>query len=187
MAGKKWQSTPKEQASKAGNGGVVPPPEHRWKPGQSGNPEGRATAGATIREHLNAFAEQGLSEAQLRKIARGKAEPWPRRAAAERILRTLEAGDLSDFTAVLEGEKTIDQLRDEGVNTVVVKKCNSKVRHLKDGSGDAITEIEREIELHDRAGHDFDRVMDRTDDADAPGAQKFAFVKVLRGVSMDDL
>jgi len=26
----------------AGNGGTIPPPEHRWKPGQSGNPGGRA-------------------------------------------------------------------------------------------------------------------------------------------------
>jgi hypothetical protein len=44
-----------EQASqRAGSGGVVPPPEHRWQPGQSGNPKGRprrdpATAKALTR------------------------------------------------------------------------------------------------------------------------------------------
>ena len=30
-----------EQAPRAGCGGIVPPPEHRWQPGQSGNPSGR--------------------------------------------------------------------------------------------------------------------------------------------------
>ena len=38
---KRDRKTPTKQASKgAGNGGIVPPPEHRWKPGQSGNPNG---------------------------------------------------------------------------------------------------------------------------------------------------
>ena len=30
-----------DQAPRAGNGGIVPSVEHRWKPGQSGNPKGR--------------------------------------------------------------------------------------------------------------------------------------------------
>ena len=55
-----------------------------WRSGQSGNPAGRRTAGATIREHVYAMAEQALTEGELRAIARDKAEPWPRRAAAER-------------------------------------------------------------------------------------------------------
>jgi len=121
-----------------------------FKPGQSGNPAGRKTAGATIREHMNAMAEADLTETQLRTIARGKNEPWPRRAAAERILRTLEAGDLADFQTVIAGEKTLAELRDEGVNTELVKK----VKPVEHGV---------EIELFDRAGGDVDRIMDRTE------------------------
>jgi hypothetical protein len=46
----------------AGNGGVVPPVDRRWKPGQSGNPAGRPkNAGATKKEWLNTFAAQGLT------------------------------------------------------------------------------------------------------------------------------
>lgn len=45
--------SPTHQASGAGRGGIVPPAEKRWKPGQSGNPKGRPNAGAAVREWLN--------------------------------------------------------------------------------------------------------------------------------------
>src|SRR5690349_11333806 len=86
-----------------------------FAPGQSGNPAGRKTAGATMREHINALAEQDLTEEDLRRMARDKAQPWARRAAAERVLKTLEAGDIADFAPFLRGEKSLEQLRADGV------------------------------------------------------------------------
>lgn len=135
----------------AGNGGVVPPPEHRWKPGQSGNPAGRPpNAGASLREWVNTFAAKGLSRKQIEAIARDDSVPWPKQAAAIRVLRTTEVIDLADFAPLVTGEKTIDQMRDEGVDTSVVKKIKP-------------TQFGIEIELHDRSGEDFDRVSDRTE------------------------
>lgn len=142
--------------------GQVPPVETRWKPGQTGNPAGRKTAGATLREHLNSLAEQGLDEPAIRAIAKDVKEPWPRRAAANRILRTMEAGDLSDFAGLLRGDNTIEDLRAMGINTEVVKKFKQKTRVVPKGEGSVEEVIDREIELHDRAGADFDRVIDRT-------------------------
>src|SRR5687768_8657030 len=63
------------------------------RPGEERSPAGRKTASATIKEHLNALAERNLAAKQLCTIARDDTEAWPRRAAAERILRTLETGD----------------------------------------------------------------------------------------------
>jgi hypothetical protein len=117
----------------------------------------------TIREHINLLAAKGLTEKQLRKAARDRGAPWTQRAAAERILRTLEMGDLADFDPVLDGTMTLAQIRDTGVNTEVVKKCKVKIRTTEEPGKPPVTEVEREIELYDRAGSDFDRVMDRTE------------------------
>ena len=53
---------PADQAKASPRSGVEPPPEHRFKPGQSGNPAGRKSAGATIREWWNVLAEQEQTE-----------------------------------------------------------------------------------------------------------------------------
>ena len=87
--------------------GNVPPAEHRFKPGESGNPRGRASAGAALIDWLNIFATQHLAEDELRSIARDHRSPWPRRAAAERALRTLEAPDLADLQDYLETGKSL--------------------------------------------------------------------------------
>lgn len=149
---KRRATTPDPGASPTS--GVAPPAEHRWKPGQSGNPNGRPSAGMALQEWLNLFATQQLTEAELRIIARDRSAPWTKRAAAERVVRALESGDLAAFEAWLTGQKSLNDLKASGINTEIVKKA--KVRTLKGGG------IERELELHDRSGDDFDRIADRT-------------------------
>lgn len=146
--------------------GTAPPASTRWQPGQSGNPSGRKNAGASIRNWINDLSH--LTEPQLRKLAANKRAPWTKRAAAERMLRTLESGDLADFTAVTRGEKTLDELRAAGVNTAVVKKVKVKRRTIRAGDEVIGEEVEGEVELHDRAGDDFDRILDRTIGKPAP-------------------
>lgn len=189
----KGKRTPAVEASGAGNGGIVPPVEHRWKPGQSGNPGGSRSAGAYIQEHLNVLAAGDLTEIELRTIARDKRMPWTKRAAAERILRTLEAGDIADMEPILDGTKTLAELRESGVNTEVIRKVKTKTRILPGADGkDGATEIEREIELHDRAGADVDRIMDRTlgkpsQAIDITSKGNEIYLKDIRGVSHADL
>lgn len=60
--------------------GVVPPVEHRWKPGQSGNPEGRPAAGATVKEWWNALQDATFPE--LVALANDPQTPAAKRAAA---------------------------------------------------------------------------------------------------------
>lgn len=161
---KKPRKQPADQAGASPLTGFVPPAEYRWQPGQSGNPEGRPRAGATIKEWINVFAEQNLTAAAVRKIARGAEEPLPRRMAAERMLRTVETGDIADFAGLLRGENNLEDLRGMGINTEVVKKFKQKTRVIEGKDGKKVEEVvDREIELHDRAGDDFDRIMDRTD------------------------
>jgi hypothetical protein len=162
----KGKRKPVEQG-KSPISGTRPPAEHQFKPGQSGNPQGRKTAGASIREWINWLSEKKYTETKLRLVARDRDEVWTKRAAAERILRTLEAGDLADFAGLLRGENNLEDLRGMGINTEVVKKIKQKTRRVpggKDANGKDVVEeiIEREIELHDRAGPDFDRVVDQT-------------------------
>src|ERR1043165_8450300 len=102
--------SPEAQANKhaaSPRNGVVPPPEHRWKPGQSGNPAGRSTAGAHIRQEVNTLAEINPTSDVVRAIANGPKEKTNRRAAAVRYLRLVESGDIADFEPWLLGKATL--------------------------------------------------------------------------------
>ncbi|MDB5295093.1 MAG: hypothetical protein JWO31_1076 [Phycisphaerales bacterium] len=130
--------------------------EHAFKPGpDSRRAPGRPSGGLSVLEWSNALAD--ATEAELAAAAGDADAPWSKRTAAARMLRTLEAGDLADFGPVLDGTMTLADLRKSGVNTAVVKKCKTRT-HTGDGGG---TEVEREVELHDRAGDEYDRVLDR--------------------------
>lgn len=116
-----------------------------------------------MREWLNVLAEQCATEARLREIARDRKTPAMKRAAAERALRTLEAGDLADFQEFLDGTATLKELRDRGLNTEVVRKARVRDRTIVHSDGSSERIVEREIELYDRSGEDFDRVCDCTE------------------------
>lgn len=141
-----------------------PPVETRFKEGNPGG--GRpANAGSSVIEWQNSFATQGLTEKQLRTIARNKEETWNRRTAANQMLRTMEAPDITDFGGVLSGEHQLEDLRAMGVNTEVVKKFKQKTRRVAvagGGQGEVEEIIDREIEFYDRAGENFDRTLNHT-------------------------
>ena len=142
---------------------VAPPIAHRWKPGQSGNPSGKPrAAGWSIRERVNQLVEKDLTEKELRQLARNPSSGCTVRMAAERILRAMEFGDLSDFAGLMRGENTLEDLRAMGINTEVIKKIKSKTRMVPIGHGKVEEVVEREVELHDRAGAEFDRIVNQT-------------------------
>ncbi|MDB5320579.1 MAG: hypothetical protein JWN40_2210 [Phycisphaerales bacterium] len=144
--------------------GTAPPVEFQFKPGESGNPRGRQSAGTTLKEWVNVFATSELTAEQVRRIARDAKAPWTKRAAAERVLRTLEHGDLAEMEALLDGKQSLQELNAAGVNTEVIKKIKVRRRTIPTGEGKPPeVEVEREVELHDRAGEDFDRICDRTE------------------------
>ena len=142
--------------------GVVPPVEHRFKEGNKLSPS-RPAAGATIKQWLNVFAADDLDEESLRRIAGDRKAPWPKRAAANRAIKTMESPDLSDFAGLLRGENQLEDLRAMGINTDVVKKFKQKTRKVSVGEGQTEEVIDREIELYDRSGTDFERVVNHTD------------------------
>lgn len=143
--------------------GEFPSRKDQFKPGNKMSP-GRKSLGASLADWLNIFDTQDLREDDLRRIARDKAEPVTKRGAAERMLLLVERGDVADFERLLEGDQTLRQVRDLGINTEVVKKIKVKRRTIpSEGDGPDAVEVEREIELHDRSGDEFDRICDRTE------------------------
>lgn len=137
--------------------------QFQWKPGESGNPKGRTSAGASLKEHVNSLFEADLTEDELRKIAKDRKAGVQRRSAANRLLNLMERGDLADVEAFLDGSKTLDQLRTDGVYTDTIKKAKVSKKTFKTEGGDDVEVESREIEFHDRSGEEFDRISDRTD------------------------
>jgi hypothetical protein len=80
---KKTHVPPVDQAASPLNG-IVPPPEYRWKKGQSGHPQGRPTAGASILEWLNVMAEWPL--AKIAGVTTDPDAPAAKLMAARRLL-----------------------------------------------------------------------------------------------------
>ena len=68
----------------AGKGGIVPPVETRWKPGQPGNPKGRPSAGASVKEWWNQMREWPLSKVE--SVLRDKSAPVNKLSAAQEWL-----------------------------------------------------------------------------------------------------
>ena len=92
------------------NGGALLTP---WQPGQSGNPRGVRTAGASYRQWLNALTGDTYSEADLERIAfapkTAKIPPMKRRAA-----KTILRADTDGFSRAgkpLDGDD-LDRIAD---------------------------------------------------------------------------
>lgn len=81
--------TPAHQANGrgAGRGGIIPPVENRWKPGQSGNPKGRPTAGACIVEWMNEMREWPL--ARIEKAMNDPKSPAAKVVAARTWIHSM--------------------------------------------------------------------------------------------------
>jgi len=104
--------TPKTQASaganeKAGNGGTIPPVEHRWKPGQSGNPKGTAGPGRSIQAAMRKLMNEDYQGKDL-AVAMAK-------IAVQRALR----GDYKFFEIVMER-----------IDGKVVQELNAEIRSV---------------------------------------------------------
>ena len=111
MSSEKQAINTREQATDAaGNGGVIPPVETRWKPGQSGNPKGRPKGSATSFERV---LEQELDRqvqgdptlgddghiSRRRRIVRAllaaveRGDHWAVRLAFERVWPAIKSGE----------------------------------------------------------------------------------------------
>lgn len=141
---------------------LLPP----WKAGDIPNPAGRPkNLGSTVREMLtqlgkiNPDGTAAYDQDELHRIAADKRAAIPKRLAAKRLLMAMETGDLADFAGLLRGENRLEDLRAMGIDTGVIKRIKQKTRKLPKGE----ELVEREIELHDRSGTDFDRVINHTD------------------------
>src|SRR4051812_27652554 len=86
-----------------------------FKPGQSGNPLGRPSAGATVKEWCNSLMQRNLTKKQLLAITRKDGIPIGESVAALHLLRMAENPDLADYTPFLDAEKDLVQLRKKGL------------------------------------------------------------------------
>jgi hypothetical protein len=121
-----------------------------WGPGESPL-GGRQTAGATIREWINTLSGQKLSTQQLRALSVDESIDYNKQLAALHMATGTERASLARYEPWLQGEKTLQDLEADGVDVRQIKKAK-----IGDKGG-------REIELHDRAGEAFDRIVEHTD------------------------
>ena len=84
------------------------------------------------------------------------------RAAALDWLQATERADLADFDGAFSGDKSLSDLRAEGVNTSLVKKIKIKKSTKTGLGGDVTEEVSGEIELHNRRTEALERILDRS-------------------------
>ena len=125
----------------------------------------RRSAEKLIEKTFNSFAAKSragyLGIESLKRIA--KTDPdFTRRAAAVQCLQACEYPDIADYEAALVGDKSLNQLRELGLNTSAIKKFKIKIKNTTNANGDITTERTADMELHQRAGESLDRIMDRT-------------------------
>jgi hypothetical protein len=100
---KKTESSPAVEAKAgAGRGGNVPPPEHRWPPGTSGNPGGKGRpAGWVLRDWLNQLVDTTTDE--LKAIVNDP-DAAAAKAAAAQLWLNARSGERSKAGVPICGE-----------------------------------------------------------------------------------
>lgn len=156
--GHNFYTTNPQTGSTMRKGGNPDIAKYGWKKGQSGNPKGHVTAGNSIRTEINYLVQGKTTEKDLHRIVKDPDERIAKQVAALQVLRALESPDLADFQALVGKGATLDGLRRKGIDTTKIKKLKTKTKIDNDGT----EVVEAEIELHDRAGESFDRIVNQT-------------------------
>ena len=111
-----------DQASEhAGNGGIIPPEEYRWKPGESGNPEGRKKGlrnrETVVREIMETMTDE--KNPLTRKAEKHDQQFWVTLA----LLLKARKGDLSAWDKLMDSMhgKLPDRLINETPPLALVK------------------------------------------------------------------
>ncbi len=107
-----------------------------------------------VARYFNGMSRRKLHHTKLRAIVRNVNLPQLKRAAAERLLRTVDSVSIADFEEYCNGRATLKELGAAGVNVDALRKVKQTTK--SDGT------VTREVELFDRAGEELDRIMDRT-------------------------
>lgn len=89
------------QAPGTGNGGIIPPAEHQFKPGQSGNPAGPPRVKTQLYRHIQKFLEMG--PAKLDKLDVNKMT-MSQRAAFETVKR-IGKGEWKRIKEIIDREE----------------------------------------------------------------------------------
>jgi hypothetical protein len=120
-----------EQASnrreQGGNGGTIPPPEHRFKPGQSGNPKGRPK-GSTLTEKLRRILDVQVTDGVTREDV-----------MHEQAIKKALKGDHKFYTTVCE--RLYGKVKDSGELDAVLKVIVERV-HAEQNTGDTDEEAD---------------------------------------------
>lgn len=149
--------------------GEFPSKANQFKRGQMGNPTGSTNpTKIAITKAMHAMGAADLTEEELRMVAKDRNIGFIRRAAANQLLRIMERPDLADYEGWLQGQADLRDLRNDGHDTSLIKKA--KVKHRMTPGGEEF--VEREIELHDRAGESWDRLIGSGKSEDETEASK---------------
>lgn len=135
------QTTANQTIERDEKGRFLPGHSYQWQPGQSGNPEGRQPAGATVREWFNTM--KSWAEGRLETTAQDKDAPAAKRAAAQWWLRILKDGQTKGGQPVAGPE--LDRLfdRTEGrPNQQVQITSESRNAYLIGLTRDALAALE---------------------------------------------
>jgi hypothetical protein len=116
------------QQAKAGvspRSGTAPPAEFRWPPGQSGNVQGRPSAGATIEEWYNTLQHATLAE--LKELVEDGDTPAAKAAAARAWIdaRSMQRSKSGYPIAGPEVDRIADRTQGKPTQTVAISQTET--------------------------------------------------------------
>jgi hypothetical protein len=140
MAKPRHKRTPAHQGNGTGNGGSVPPVQYRFKPGQSGNPAGRPSAGAAIKEWLYIMAE--WTEKELKAVIADENSTASKKTAARVWLHatTMDLNSAGSPIAGAEFDRILDRTLGKPAQAVDITS-NGESIYLKDVRGVSVDDL----------------------------------------------